>query len=546
MAAIKKTIKISVEDSEKEKPVKKPATKRKVVKRKAVKKLIKVKKPALKRVAARKTTVKRTVPKKPIVKKVAVIDEDKVLEEKKGKEIKVPLIVEEKVDQFGQFKQSEKIKLKEEINKTEEKPETEEIKTMENRSINGAFSNDTADSVKEVIASSLKEEEDKEIDNIVNQKISSPRSIKVYRKIAYFFIILTVVLIATVAYFMLVKVTIVLIPNQERINNSMIFDIYDAEKGGEKINGVVGVVKLVKIEDEGVYSATGEEVIGRDASGMATIINNYTKNQPLVATTRLITPDGVLFRLRNTVNVSAGGTEEVEIYADDPSADLKISPTKFTIPGLWAGLQDEIFAETKEVIEYKQKVKHHIKEEDIENGIRDLKQKLLTKTKDEINEMYKEYGQIIYKIDENSIVSEVKGEVGDEVEGFTADMKADVVVVAFEGKEAADLARKKFISSLSDNKELISFDEANIIYSLNNYDHVEGVATINSTFEGKVSLRADSEIVEIDKIIGLSNEQLNTYLTSLTEIAGFEVKYYPSFIKWVPRLVDRIKIEIKK
>lgn len=543
MAAIKKSIKIAVEDGENEKPVKKSTIKRKVIKKKAVKKPVKMKKSAVKRATTRKTTVKGKVPKKPIVKKVAVIDEDDVLEEKKGKEIKVPLIIEEETNQF---KQLEDIKPKGEINETEENLEIEKMKTEGSKLLNGVFSKDTTDPVKEVIASSLKEEEEKEIDNIVNQKIGSPRSIKVYRKIAYFFIILTVVLIATVAYFMLVKVTIVLIPNQERINNSMIFDIYDAEKEVEKSNGVVGIVKLVKIEDKGVYSATGEEVIGKDASGMATIINNYTKNQPLVATTRLITSDGVLFRLRNTVNVPAGGTEEVEIYADDPTADLKISPTKFTIPGLWAGLQDKIFAETKEVIEYKQKVKYHIKEEDIENGIRDLKQKLLAKTKDEINETYKEYGQIIYKIDENSIVSDVNGEVGDEVEEFTAEMKADVVVVAFEGKEAADLARKKFVSSLSDNKELISFDEANIIYSLNNYDYLEGVATINSTFEGKVSLREDSEIVEIDKIIGLSSEQLNTYLASLTEIAGFEVKYSPSFIKLVPRLVDRIKIEIKK
>jgi len=39
---------------------------------------------------------------------------------------------------------------------------------------------------------------------------------------------------------------------------------------------------------------------------------------------------------------------------------------------------------------------------------------------------------------------------------------------------------------------------------------------------------------------------LEVYLGSLPGIAGYEVKFYPSFIKKVPKLVDRIEILIKK
>ena len=102
------------------------------------------------------------------------------------------------------------------------------------------------------------------------------------------------------------------------------------------------------------------------------------------------------------------------------------------------------------------------------------------------------------------------------------------------------------MSTLSDNKEIISFDEDNIIYVLDNYDDEASQATISATFEGKVSLREGAEIIEINKILGLNEEQLNAYLSSLPEIAGYEVKFFPSFIKKVPKLMDRITIEIKK
>ncbi|RLC39178.1 hypothetical protein DRH27_00355 [Candidatus Falkowbacteria bacterium] len=405
-----------------------------------------------------------------------------------------------------------------------------------------------SDAVKEAIAQSQFKERQEVENEFTDTKIKASRSLKMYKRIAASFIALALLLVLVILYFYLVKVTIVLIPNQERTSNNMIFDIYDEETSKEEggANAIKGIVRQVEIENEADYQASGSEIIGKEAIGKATIVNNYNKNQPLVATTRLLTPDNKLFRTKNTVNVPAGGSIEVEIYADEPSSDMAIEPTKLTVPGLWAGLQDKIYAETKEKIVYQEKIKRHIVESDIEDSARDLKQQLLAKAKAEVNETYKEYSQILYKIDENSIESRIDGAIGEEVDEFTALMSADVIVVAFDDKTAGNLAKQKFVSALSDNKELISFDEENIIYALNNYDFQAGTANINATFEGKVSLKEDSNIIEIDKILGLKKDQLDTYLMSLPEIAGFEVEFYPSFYKKVPKLVDRIKIEIKK
>ncbi len=401
--------------------------------------------------------------------------------------------------------------------------------------------------VREVVTTAVSQEREKKETEFTDTKTRAGRSIRLYRKIALIFVSLTVVLLAAIFYFSFTRVTITLIPNQERISNNMIIDIYDSgnDQRADK-NSIQGAVKLVSINDTKTYDSSGTEVIGEEVAGKVTIYNNYTKNQPLVATTRLLSPDQKLFRIKNTVNVPAGGSVEVEVYADKPGQDMALGPTRFTIPGLWAGLQDKIYAENSAPIVYKQKVKLHVTQDDIDNSIRDLKKDLLDKAKSEINESYKDYSRIIYDIDEDTIKSKVNAKAGDYKDTFDASMEAEVTVVAFNDKQASALAKQKFVSSLPDNKELISFDDKNIIYSLSNYNASDGVAAVNANFDGKVTLKENYEIVEKNKILGLNEGQLDAYLSGLPEIAGFEVKFFPSFIKKVPRLADRVEIIVKK
>jgi hypothetical protein len=406
----------------------------------------------------------------------------------------------------------------------------------------------TYNTVKDVVNSALKENKNKLTDDPSMNIIKPKKSIKLYKNIALTFIFLTLALATVVTYFLIVKVTIILIPNQERMSNNMIVDVKDKDKNpNSSDNSIKGVVTLLNMEQKAIFTASGTEVIGEEAVGKVKIINNYTKNQPLVASTRLLPPDGnKLFRLKSTVNVPAGGSTEAEIYADDPTPDSAVGPTKFTFPGLWAGLQDKIYAENSEPIIYQQKVKRKIVQADIDLALQDLRNKILDDAKLKINETYKVFSQIMYKIDEDSVKSEIEGNVGDEKDYFNAKMEANVITVAFQGQDVAAMAKQKFISSLPENKELISFDENNIIYSLNNYNYADGVATINVTFEGKTTLKENSKIINTDTILGLNKKELDAYLSGLSDIAGFEVIYYPSFIKRVPNLVDRIKIEIKK
>jgi len=382
-----------------------------------------------------------------------------------------------------------------------------------------------------------------------NETVSSsfPKSINLYRRIAISFVFLTIILLAIIFYFSFVRLTIVLIPSQERISNNLIIDIYN--KAGDDMpqsKALVGAVESITISDEEIYSASGLEIIGEEVVGKVTIVNNYTKNQPLVASTRLLSPDNKLFRIKKTINVPAGGSVEVEVYADETKQEMAIGPTKFTIPGLWTGIQDKIYAQSQTQFSYVQQVKKYIEQSDIDMAVKDLKKRLLEKAAEEIGGSYKGYNEVIYNIDENTVNLDVDGKVGEEKDNFKVKVNAEVTIVAFFGENISNMAEEKLISIVPSYKELINFNSDEITYNLNDVNISQGVATVSAGFEGQMVIKEDAEIIDRNKIVGLTREQLEDYLGSFREIDGFEIKFSPSFVDKVPNLVDRIKVEIKK
>jgi hypothetical protein len=379
-------------------------------------------------------------------------------------------------------------------------------------------------------------------ENQEERKFATPK-LNVYRKIAFSFIILTAALLGVILYFSFVKVTIKITPKAEGAAGNLIIDVYDVNKNPSLTKGAIeGAVDKIEVSETNNYPATGQEAVGEEVSGKVTIVNNYNKNQPLVATTRLLSSDNKLFRLKNTVNVPAGGSIEADIYADKPSSDMAIAPTKFTIPGLWAGLQDQIYAESKESMSYNSKVKKHILESDIDSAIKDMREKLLAKAESAVNEKYGSYKKKIYRLDENSIALKIDSQAGEEKDEFSAEMSGIVETIAFNTEQVIELSREKLSLSLSQGKELKEFDQESLDYNFNSFNFDQGSASVNVSFFGKVGFKEAGNIIDKEKILGLSSEQLEDYLKNLPEVLNYEIKFSPSFIKKVPNSADRVEI----
>lgn len=119
---------------------------------------------------------------------------------------------------------------------------------------------------------------------------------------------------------------------------------------GRPLSGEIGGLiefATVRASQEVEVQGDGQRVDDY-ARGTITIINRWTKAQPLAATTRLkAESNGMIYRTTRRVDVPAGGQIDVEAVADEIGERGNVAPTKFTIVALWPGLQSDIFGQNE-------------------------------------------------------------------------------------------------------------------------------------------------------------------------------------------------------
>ncbi len=369
-----------------------------------------------------------------------------------------------------------------------------------------------------------------------------------YRRLAWQFFALVVVVALGVMYFFSSKLTITITPKGESLNDTLFLKVSSATSSEASLLGdpratVSGEVKELEISVEANYPASGEEFGGEAISGRVRIINNYNKSQALVATTRLLSPDNKLYRIKEAVNVPAGGEAEVEIYADKPGPDMAIAPTTFTIPGLWIGLQDKIYAKNDSAFVFERESRRYVKASDLQLASQEIKAKLLEEAA-KSPELSGSSSWLFIASEPATVDLDAK--IDDAKDEFQAKASGTVIAVSFSRDEAAKLAGAKLKLLVPDNKELIGFNPDQIVYAFDSYNEEDKTATIKATFSGLMILKGDSEIIDRKHLVNLKKEQIADYLDEFPEISGYELRFSPAFVSKAPNLVDRIKVEISK
>ncbi len=148
-----------------------------------------------------------------------------------------------------------------------------------------------------------------------------------------------VVIISFVAAMMTVfaSANVVITPKTEKLTVAMEIS---ASSETNKSMGTLPyeVIKIVK-EKSMPIEATREEMVERKASGKIMIYNNFsTKPERLIIRTRFESPNGLIYRLPESIvipgkNANGPGQIEVEVFADEAGEKYNIGKVDFTIPG---------------------------------------------------------------------------------------------------------------------------------------------------------------------------------------------------------------------
>lgn len=184
----------------------------------------------------------------------------------------------------------------------------------------------------------------------------------VFRRVIFGFLTLSALAVIGVALFVFVPradVTVLVgsLSEDENVEVSARIDQESVD-----VDKMMIPLRLIEVEKDITESfpGTGQaSVSDKRARGMVVLSNEYGSDaQPLVATTRLETSDGKIFRLVKGVTIpgtkkdesgaTVPGTIDAEVVADKAGDEYNIDPTTFTIPGLKGGPKFEKISASSE------------------------------------------------------------------------------------------------------------------------------------------------------------------------------------------------------
>ncbi len=273
------------------------------------------------------------------------------------------------------------------------------------------------------------------------------------------------------------------------------------------------------------------------ARGEVILVNNSGNDQTLVATTRLLSKAGVLFRIEKRVTVPAGGELKTIAKADQKGATGNIEPTDFIIPGLSAALQEKIYARSEAPISGGTVKTGVIGQNDLDNAAQELQKTLTAQAETKAREVAAKDEYSGYELAPKMFFTKVEnqstsGEVGKKTDSFTSEMKL---------KYTALLPKTENVLSAT-GQSADAVPTANSAWELK----VNGEkAEANLSWTG-IPQGVDTPTIDKRQLTFKTKGQIEEYLaTQKLEVRGMEINFTPAWLKLTPITAKNINLEVK-
>lgn len=362
--------------------------------------------------------------------------------------------------------------------------------------------------------------------------------VRFYKAVAITFLVLTIGLLAMIAFMSAKRADITIITKPEAVDVSFVLPV-----GGSAEGAIPGTVTSTIITIEKSFTPKNTTTTaGAATGGSVTLTNTSAEPQPLVATTRLLSTTNVLYRMRTGATVPANGSVTVDVYPDKPGAESNLPPTDFIIPGLGAERQKEVFGKsTSNLSGTGERKVGIITDEDLKTASAGFAESI----KEQANAMAKQRfnnpaaaGFVV------QFASESTSKVGDQVDNFVMKGRATVALADFKVEDvnrvAADMLNKKIV----DNSEVLQTAAAAPTITFESYDASKGTLSLRITHTGTVNLDPNGATLQKTVFFGKSEDEVRRYVMSLDHVEGVEFKFKPLWNSTVPQVADHVKITL--
>lgn len=305
------------------------------------------------------------------------------------------------------------------------------------------------------------------------------------------------------------------------------------------------------------FQTTGEKAVSDEgkAKGKVTIYNKFsTAPQSLVASTRILSKEGKLFHLINSVTVpgmsgAEAGKIEAEIVADKTGNDFNIGPSSFTIEGFKGTPKYEKFEVTStastgngSAANNATKVKM-VTSQDLETArqqaIKELDQNLEQQIKERIDGDQKILMDAIQK---DIIKSAASKKEGDQADSFTYTLNEKIKILTIAENDIRQVLMEKANLKQESGYEITQ----------KNYSYTKVIPdfekkSLNLKVQANFNLKAKIDPENIKKgIVGKSEEEIQTILTGYQELKKAEINFTPAWLNRVPAIERKIQIKLEQ
>lgn len=375
-------------------------------------------------------------------------------------------------------------------------------------------------------------------------------SISLYKRIAYSFTGLVIVLILLVSYFSFGEAMIKIEPKKQTHNIEFMINVGNKTEATEQLdNFIAGKVLSEVVEKTKSFPTTGKKKAEADGTfvGKINIHNDSDQEYKLVAKTRLLSESGILFRMSKLTTIKVGEITAVDVYPDDKNFTGILEPTSFTVPGLKAETQKLVYGKTTENLVKGGADYYFLEEKDLatakEELTEELKQEALSKIKDKIK--FRE--KILNEISQINILEEKTSiKVGDIGTTFDLTLKIEVVTISLDEDKLNDDIKLKIIGKLPPSTDLTDFNPEAISYVVEKYDSAGQILTFKVSYTGDIMINKESNIFDKKNLIGLTKKEAVDFYTSFDDVKSVDIKLSPFWVKRIPNTVDNIELILIK
>lgn len=366
--------------------------------------------------------------------------------------------------------------------------------------------------------------------------------VRFYKAVAITFLVLTLGLLALIAFMSAKRASITILTKSEPVDVSFPVEVGTAADGA--IPGSVSST-VITFEQSFTPRTTTTTASGAGNGGSVMLINDSVSEQPLVATTRLLAPNGVLYRLAKGVTVPAKGSISVEVYADKKEAANNISsPTQFTIPGLPADRQKEVYAKSSTALSaVGERQVGIVTVDDLSSATTAFNEALKEKAKQLAQAKFPGQAANGFVVQSTPTAS---AKAGDLASTFSISGKATVVLAAYKPEDLSRSATAMLNRKIVDNNDVLQSAASEPSVTFDSFDGAKNILTLRVTQTGTVNLDPNSPKLNEQVFFGKSEEDVRKYVMSLDHVESVEMKFKPLWNKTVPQVADRVDITIKQ